>query len=128
MKNYKTWLLSTNENEQIMPDDEELKTLYPDHEYPSHRARQWHADQESSRARAIAGREYNDNQISLMNKHQKDVISSSIAYMVTRAFALDNNKFLDECLALMEEYPELLKGLRLKGEIVANPDALGNSF
>ena len=69
--------------------------------------------------------EYEKNRIEPMLGDQKDEMTSRVTHMIPRAFATDNNEFLDEILDVIESYPELLVGLKLKSEIGRNDSAIG---
>ena len=126
MKKYNDYIKYINENEDL-PTKEELEALYPNLEYPGQRMVQWNQDNIARAAKEKASMDYERNQIAPIIDDQKDQITTKITHMIARAFAMNNDEFLDEMIDVIESYPELLVGLRIKGEIAHNDRAIDDS-
>ena len=131
MKKYSEYVNFLSESaDLVIPDDAILKTLYPDLEYPGQRQQQWYQDERAKRMRAETEVESSGSDIPGLRKEEVNVLNSKITHMITRASVTGNDEFIEEVMALIEGYPELLVGLKLGNEIIttdSNIKVVGDS-
>ena len=97
-----------------MPSDDELSQLYPELEYPGPRRKKWMEDNKAQELKAKNSFDYEKTELIDKQDKQQREITSKILHMINRAYATNNDAFLDDVLDLIEGYPELIVGVKFE--------------
>lgn len=119
MKKYLEYV-ALKENEEY-PFDEELKKMYPDLEYPGQRKHQWHNDNMAKTTRAQTQRDNSNTEIDQLREREKKELLVRLSDMLAVAYKNENEDFIEELTALIENYPELVRDINIKPMIMEEP-------